>query len=304
MKVIIPMSGEGSRFIKVGYTVPKPIIRVDGVPIIEHVIDLFPGDSDFVFVCREEHLKNTNVKQILLNKCPNAQIVSEVGRKLGPVASARKAYDYIDDDEEVIVNYCDFFMAWDYEDFKKFVRGSECDACLPAYTGFHTHLLHPENLYASMITGPDGFMTEIREKYSFTEDKALSRHSPGTHYFKKGKYVKKYFDQQVEQDVNLNGEYYASMTFNLLKDDGLKISVYDKIPHFCQWGTARDLEEYEAWSRLFAKESGKEKGHTDIPSSREDKIKIPFEENSEQYQKSYNYWKKFFSDFKYHPFNK
>ena len=38
MQIIIPMSGLGSRFQAAGYTEPKPLIKVDGKPIIEHVV--------------------------------------------------------------------------------------------------------------------------------------------------------------------------------------------------------------------------------------------------------------------------
>ena len=302
MKIVIPMSGSGNRFLKADYKQIKPLILVDGKPIIEHVINLFPGEENFVFVCRREHLEQTNLEDVLRSIKPKAQIVSMEGEKLGPVYAVTKAFDYIKDDEPAIVNYCDFFMDWDYEDFKQKMNEKKCDACLPAYTGFHPHLLPEKNLYASITMDENGFMKEIREKHSFTEDKTLSHHSPGTHYFKKGKYLKKYFDQQIEQNVNLNGEFYASMTFNLLKDDDLSIFVYDKISHFCQWGTPDDLEEYEAWSRLFAKKIGKEKGITVIPDSRKENVKIPYEIGSQKYQNSYNYWKSFFSNFKYHPF--
>ena len=44
MKVIIPMSGVGKRFVEAGYKDPKPLIDVDGVPMIYHVIDLFPNE--------------------------------------------------------------------------------------------------------------------------------------------------------------------------------------------------------------------------------------------------------------------
>jgi len=27
----------------------------------------------------------------------------------------------------------------------------------------------------------------------------------------------------------------------------LKVGIYDKIEHFCQWGTPEDLEEYSFW---------------------------------------------------------
>jgi len=65
IQLIIPMSGIGKRFIDAGYTDPKPLIEVDGYPIIKHVIDLFPGVTDVSFICNEKHLKETNMRNIL-----------------------------------------------------------------------------------------------------------------------------------------------------------------------------------------------------------------------------------------------
>ena len=56
MQIIIPMSGFGERFRAAGYKVPKPLIKVHGKPIIHHVIDMFPGEEDFTFICNEVHL--------------------------------------------------------------------------------------------------------------------------------------------------------------------------------------------------------------------------------------------------------
>jgi NDP-sugar pyrophosphorylase family protein len=51
MQIVIPMSGFGERFRKAGYDVPKPLIEIDGKPIIAHVIDMFPGEDNFIFIC-------------------------------------------------------------------------------------------------------------------------------------------------------------------------------------------------------------------------------------------------------------
>ena len=48
MKVIISMSGLSSRFSYAGYTIPKFMIDIDGKKVIEHIIDLYPKDSDFL----------------------------------------------------------------------------------------------------------------------------------------------------------------------------------------------------------------------------------------------------------------
>ena len=51
----------------------------------------------------------------------------------------------------------------------------------------------------------------IREKQPFTDDKMSEFASTGTYYFKKGSYVKKYFKQLIDEDFNINGEYYVSL---------------------------------------------------------------------------------------------
>lgn len=293
MQIIIPMSGEGARFKRAGYTDLKPLIKVDGKPIIEHVVNLFPGEEDFIFICREEHLQETDMREILLSLKSKARIVSMPGEKLGPVFTVTKAFDIIDNDEPAIVNYCDFFMNWNYADFKKTVLEKNYDACLPVYTGFHPHLTHEKNFYASVKVDLNGNLEEIREKFSYTLDKTQSMHSPGTHYFKHGKYVKKSFQELIDKKVDLNGEYYASLVYNLLVKDGLKVGIYDKINHFCQWGTPEDLEEYTVWSNLFTSHGSNiefDQVYTEIISNGNNYITSHSKDNL---QKSFNYWRSF-----------
>ena len=104
MKIVIPMSGSGNRFIEAGYQDPKPLIKVDGILIIEYVTKMFPGEPDenFIFICRNEHLEKTEMRKILNNLKPNAKIIETQPAKLGPVYAVTKAFDFIDDEEQVI----------------------------------------------------------------------------------------------------------------------------------------------------------------------------------------------------------
>jgi NDP-sugar pyrophosphorylase family protein len=250
MKIIIPMSGLGKRFQDAGYKDIKPLIKVHGKPIIEWVVNMFPGDHEFIFICREEHLKTTLLEQELKRIKPEGIIVPVEGHKYGPVYAVSKVFDLIKDEEEVITNYCDFLQDWDFNDFQQTVKAGAYDGAIPCYTGFHPHLLHPENLYASCLKDEHNKLMEIKEKFSFEKDKTKAFHSGGTYYFAKGAFVKKYFQQLMDEDINLNGEYYISLVYNLLVKDGLNVLVYDRVPHFCQWGTPSDLEEYNNWMRI------------------------------------------------------
>lgn len=246
------MSGEGSRFRRVGYPDVKPLIPVyEQRRIIQYVIDLFPGETDFLFICREEHLDTTIMRELLNELMPSGRIIPVKGAKKGPVWAVNQIYDHIDDSRPCIVNYCDFYMRWDYQDFKQDMISSDADGGIPCYKGFHPHLLHPQNFYASCKVDEHNWMQEIREKYSFTEDKTQSPQSAGTYYIKSGAILKKYYTMMETDDVSLNGEYYSSLVYNLLQRDGLKTKIYDKVDNFCQWGTPEDFEEYQYWQGIF-----------------------------------------------------
>src|SRR5690554_358109 len=143
------MSGFGQRFIDAGFKDPKPLIEVDGKPIIEHVVSLFPGESKFTFIVNRTHMEETPMGDILRRLVPGSRIVVIEPHKRGPVFAVSQVFDLMDDDEEVIVNYCDFGAYWDYEGFLKFVRNRRADGAIPAYKGFHPHMMGSTN-YAFM----------------------------------------------------------------------------------------------------------------------------------------------------------
>lgn len=248
MHIIIPMSGVGQRFIDAGYQDPKPLIEIDGKPIIQHVVELFPGENKFTFICNQTHLDTTPMREVLNRIAPQGNVICIPNHKMGPVFAVASILDDIDDEEEVIVNYCDFGTWWDYPDFLKHTRDRNADGAIPSYKRFHPHMLGSTN-YAFM-RDENQWMLEIKEKEPFTDNRMEEYASNGTYYFKKGSYVKKYFPLLMEKDINLKGEFYVSLIYNLLVSDNLKISIYD-IEHMLQWGTPGDVEEYNSWANYF-----------------------------------------------------
>lgn len=246
--IVIPMSGIGKRFLDAGYTEPKPLIKVEGMPMIEHVCNLFPGEDKFTFICNIDHLNNTNMREVLLSIKPNANIVAIPNHKKGPVYAVSFIEDLIIDDEEVILSYCDFGTYWDYKNFLNHTRNRDADGAIVSYRGFHPHMLGDTN-YA-FIREKDQWLLEIKEKEPFTSSRMDEFASNGIYYFKKGIYLKKYSNKLFAQDNNINGEYYVSLVYNYFLEDKLKVSIYE-IQHMLQWGTPKDLEEYKYWSRYF-----------------------------------------------------
>lgn len=253
MQIIIPMTGYGSRFAAAGYKDLKPFIRIEGRPVIQWIVEgMYPGEKNILFVCRREHLDTIpDMESLLFQAAPSARIYAiEDWIKKGPVYDVLRASEQIDDDEPAIINYCDFYMSWNWKEFKKKLKERDPDGCIPCYTGFHPHLTVAKNIYASCLTDEDDNLIQIREKYSFEKDKTKAKHSPGVYCFKTGAYLKKYCRKLVDSGQTLNGEYYASMPYNFMVKDGLKVWVPTGIDYFCQWGTPEDMEESVYWLRL------------------------------------------------------
>ena len=258
MQIVIPMSGFGERFRRDGYSVPKPLIEVDGKPIIQHVIEMFPGEEKFIFICNKNHLQDSRykMKEILSDICPSGTIVAIPEHKLGPVYAVLQAIEVVELGEPTIVNYCDFTCYWDYQHFKKFVGNKNCDGAIPSYRDFHPHTLWNNN-YA-YINEENLQVLDIQEKQPFTTNARNEFASSGTYYFKSGQMMKKYFQQTIDEKLMVGNEYYVSMPYKPMVNDGLSVLVYE-LNYFMQWGTPQDLEEYNYYSGMFQSITKKDK---------------------------------------------
>lgn len=247
MKIIIPMAGTGNRFVQQGYADPKPLIRINGKRIIEYILDMFNDDDEFVFICNDVHLETTDMRNILLSLKPNATIVSMPQHKLGPVYTVQAVYDHIGDDEEVIVSYCDNPHLWDRTDFERVMHSNNLDGCVLTHTGFHPHTLASTKM--AFVKGKDGILEEIKEKACYTDDPMSEHASTGVYYFRKGAYIKKYFDELIKRNINYNGEFYVTLVYNLLVEDGLRVGYYDT-PFVTVFGTPDEVRNFEAWASI------------------------------------------------------
>jgi NDP-sugar pyrophosphorylase family protein len=250
IQLIIPMSGIGKRFIEAGYDNPKPLIIVEGKPIIQHVVEIFDNPEDIIFICNEIHLRDTDMREILLSISPKCKIfsVSNENRK-GPVDAVMQVIENIQTNKEIIISYCDYGTKWNYNNFLAYINKTNPDGCIVGYTGFHPHMLGSDNYAFSRLDSNENVL-EIKEKEPFTNNKMDEFASNGTYYFKNIDIVKKYFKKLIDLDISINNEYYISLAYNLLIQDNLLVNSF-LIENMLQWGTPYDLEIYKSWSNYF-----------------------------------------------------
>ena len=52
------MAGEGIRFVNQGYRLPKPLIPINGMPMVVRAAKCLPKSADlWIFICKKNHLK-------------------------------------------------------------------------------------------------------------------------------------------------------------------------------------------------------------------------------------------------------
>ena len=79
LNVLIPMAGAGSRFATAGYTFPKPLIDVEGKPMIQVVVENLNIDANYIYVVQKSHREKFNLDTLLNLITPNCTIVEVDG---------------------------------------------------------------------------------------------------------------------------------------------------------------------------------------------------------------------------------
>ena len=248
-QLVIPMSGIGSRFIAKGYTVPKFLIPVEGKTVIEHVLDMYPGFEDVLFIINESHANDENLKltAFLQSLRKNVKVRVIPNHKLGPSWAVHCAKEDLDDTKVIVVNYCDFTCLWDLKDLYKLAANDLNNVGLIAcYTGFQPHYLRSTH-YAFVKTNENNLVLELREKEPYTNDPTTEWGSSGTYVFKNSDVLINAIDQQIDSDMSKFGEFFTSLTYLPLIQEGKKIEVLP-LRKFMQWGTPEDFADYLYYS--------------------------------------------------------
>lgn len=250
MQLIIPMSGIGKRFKNAGYELPKPFIQISGKLIVEHVVEMFPGVEDILFIVNKEHFNDSelNLMSQLLRIAPKAEIAVIDNHKFGPAWAIKQARESIKMDVPVVVNYCDFACIWNFPSFREKIH-SGIDGLIATYSGFHPHMLRSAK-YAYLKLDEYENVVDIQEKQPFTSEPMSEPASSGTYGFGTGKILLDAVDAQIANDDSYNNEFYSSLTFKNMISSGKIVKKFE-IDRFFQWGTPEDFEDFKRQKDLF-----------------------------------------------------
>ena len=231
LNVLIPMAGAGSRFAQAGYTFPKPLIDVDGKPMIQVVVENLGLDANFIFVVQKEHREQYNLDTMLGLIAPNCKIVEVDGMTEGAACTALLAEEFIDWDAPLFFANSDQYVEWDPVDFMYKMQETQADGGIVTFKA-----THPKWSFARV--DDNGFVTEVAEKNPISDNATV-----GYYYWKHGRDFVKYAKQMIEKDIRVNNEFYVCPVFNEAIQDCKTIRTHEATK---MWGlgTPEDLDYY------------------------------------------------------------
>ena len=231
MNVLIPMAGAGSRFAQAGYTFPKPLIEVEGKPMIEVVVNNLNIEAHYIFIVQKDHYEKYNLKYLLNLIAPNCDIVQVDGITEGAACTTLLAKEFINNNEPLIIANSDQYIEWNSNECMYAFSADSIDGGILT---FEAH--HPKWSYAQI--GDDGFVAEVAEK------KAISNNATvGIYYWVKGSDYVRYAESMITKNIRVNNEFYVCPVYNEAIADGKKIRI-KQVKNMWGIGTPEDLNYF------------------------------------------------------------
>ena len=242
INIVIPMAGEGKRFVDRGIKTPKPLIEISGQPFISLVLDSVKiKNAKYHFLIRKNHFENYDFEKIFKDKKLDYEITLVDKTTEGAVSTTLLCREKINKEYSLIVKDCDQILNWDIENFFKFSKRKKVDGIIVT--------LPTINPGFSFVKLDDDQSTVLETK----EKQVVSSFgNTGFYFFSKTEEYLKYSDIMIKKNIRVNNEFYVSQVYNEYILD-LKKIIHYPIPEIFSINTPEELKENKSKIEEFIK---------------------------------------------------
>jgi NDP-sugar pyrophosphorylase family protein len=251
MQLVVPMAGLGQRFADVGYALPKPLIPVDGLPMVARAVHDLPASDRQVFVVHPDHVRDHAIDRVLQEHFPNGRIVVAPGLTRGQACTVRLAGAELDADQPVLVAACDNTHLYDAAQFARLTADPSIDCLIWTYRHDSRVLVKPA-AHGWVKTRPDSCDADLVSCKQPISDTLLDDHAiTGCFWFRSAGQMLAAIDSLVAANETVNNEFYLDVVPNVLIRGNCRVAVFE-VDEYVGWGTPHDLEEYNRLQRYVA----------------------------------------------------
>ncbi len=233
------MAGEGSRFAKAGWTTPKPLIELRGVPLFMRAINsvaLEGVDMKYSFIVRQEHIDNQGIDKLIKDIQPDANVFSVLKTTRGAVETCLVAESAIDDEDAIVVMDCD--LEFRSVCYNKLVSAALSVPANQADGGALVSFDSDNPRYSYALVDNEGRVMRTAEK------EPISNHALcGAYFFGSGRDFKRIAHQLLDDGTQGKAEFYVSLLYNYLLAEG-KVVRLATMEEYYSYGTPEELLAY------------------------------------------------------------
>jgi NDP-sugar pyrophosphorylase family protein len=204
LKIIIPIAGTSDLFIKAGFLYPKPLIEINGTPMIELVIDKTKSITtkhQLIFVLKEEDVNKYHLDNTLKLLSPESQMVILKNGTKGALCSILMTIDYVEDNDSILILNGDQIINTDFNEIIDWFNLKKADVGIVTFNS-----IHPRWSFAKI---ENNFVVQTAEKNPISNN-AIA----GFYYFSNAKIFFENSFQCILNDVQLEGNFYISPVIN------------------------------------------------------------------------------------------
>ena len=239
LHVIMPMAGVGSRFLKEGWTTPKPLIELKGIPLFKRAIGSVAIDGapmKYSFIVRKEHIDKYHIDEQIKAIIPEANVFYVEKTTRGAVETCLIAESAISEDDSVVVMDCDLeFHSIGYLQGIKGILEKPVDQ---VNGGMLVYFESNEPRYSYAEVDENMVLKRTAEK------EVISNHALcGAYFFSSAKGFLEAAHRLLNEPVFTKPEYYVSLLYNYLLANGetVKLAAMEK---YYSYGTPEELKRY------------------------------------------------------------
>jgi dTDP-glucose pyrophosphorylase len=271
---IMLAGGKGERF-RQEYTDPKPLIPVDGEPMVLKAAASFPDASQNIFLCLQEHIDTYHIDEKIKQQIPSAEIIPIAQVTQGQASTCLLAKDFVNPNNAITIGSCDNGMVYDREKFEKLLMDENTDAIIWTFRNNPNVKRKPE-AWGWVKVNEHGLVQEVSVKIPISDTPMNDHAVVGWFSFKNEAICFTEIEDMIKKDIRINNEFYLDKLADLMAKKGYKVRVFE-IDTYVGWGTPADLQTYQKWEAYFKNQNKKEQINDTID------------------QEELTYWKKYFS---------
>lgn len=233
------MAGEGSRFLKEGWTTPKPLIELHGIPLFKRAIGSVAVEGapmKYSFIVRKEHIDKYHIDEQIKVILPEANVFFVEKTTRGAVETCLIAESVIDDADGIVVMDCDLeFRSKGYTEGIKTILQKPVEQ---ANGGMLVSFESSEPRYSYAEVDEEMIVKRTAEK------EVISNHALcGAYFFSTGKGFLSAAHKLLNEPVFTKPEFYVSLLYNYLLANGETVRLAT-MEDYRSYGTPEELKRY------------------------------------------------------------